>query len=77
MSHDMTSDLDDYQADPVDIKLLRNIIADLVGSFLYYDRKEDESCPRGAIQAAIRAGDITPEDIVELFQASLEDGLGL
>lgn len=47
---------------------IENAVSDLVGSFIYYDRKEDENLPRGAIQEAIEAGEITPEEIVERFK---------
>lgn len=40
---------------------------DLVGALVYYDRKDDEDLPRGEIEAAIEAGDITPEIIIETF----------
>lgn len=51
-------------------------IEDLVGGFLYYDRKEDEELPRGEIQAAILAGEITPEEIAQRFTVKLNAGLG-
>lgn len=55
-----------------------NIIAtvsDLVSSFLYCDRKEDEDLPRGAIQEAVAQGEITPAEIVALFKAELDKSL--
>jgi len=39
-------------------------VSDLVAKFLYYDRKEDEDLPRGAIEEAIKAGEITEQEIV-------------
>lgn len=50
-------------------------VSDLVGDFLYYGRKEDEVLPRGAIQDAIAAGEVTVGEIVELFRRDLEAGL--
>jgi hypothetical protein len=44
-------------------------VSDLVGAFLYYDRKEDEDLPRGEIEQAIAAGEITIADIVTHFAA--------
>jgi hypothetical protein len=48
---------------------------DLAGAFLYYDRKEDEELPRGAIEAAIAAGEVSADEIVERFRARLLQGL--
>lgn len=45
-----------------------NEIDDLVGSFFYYDRKEDEDLPRGAIEEAIANNDITVHEITSLFR---------
>ena len=50
-------------------------VADLVGSFLYYDRKEDEELPRGAIQEAIKNGAITTDEILAKFKEELMEGL--
>jgi hypothetical protein len=55
-----------------------NILAatsDLVSGLLYYDRKEDEDLPRGAIEEAIEAGEITVDEIVAIFRKELEEGL--
>lgn len=50
-----------------------NTVTDLVSDFLYYDRKEDEELGRGAIETAIRRGDITVDEIAEVFRRRLED----
>lgn len=50
-------------------------IDDRVSDLLYYDRKEDEDLPVGAIEAAIAAGEITVEDMVSKFADCLEKGL--
>mgnify|MGYP001619845374 CR=1 FL=1 len=47
--------------------------SDLVGKFMYYDRKEDEVLPRGAIQEAVKAGEITYEEIIAEFKRGLLD----
>lgn len=47
------------------------VIEDLVSHFLYYDRKEDEELPRGAIEEAIEAGEISKDEIAALFAAEL------
>jgi hypothetical protein len=46
-------------------------VSDLVVDFLYYDRKEDEELPRGAIEDAVAAGEITVDEIVEAFRSGL------
>lgn len=50
-------------------------LEDMIADFLYYDRKEDEELPRGAIEKAIRDGEITIDDIVEKVKYALEQGL--
>lgn len=52
-----------------------NEVTDLVNNFLYYDRKEDEDLPRGAIEAAIASGEVTRDELVEIFRLELERGL--
>ena len=47
----------------------------LIAHFLYYDRKEDEDLPRGAIDDAVRAKEITIEEIVAEFDRLLRKGL--
>jgi hypothetical protein len=56
-------------------KLIIGTCKDMVSNFLYYDRKEDEELPRGAIEEAIEAGEITIEEIVKAFEAELRDNL--
>lgn len=58
----------------IKIKIL-NTVKDLVSDFLYYDRKEDEDLPRGAIEEAIEYGVITRAEIYTAFQKELEKGL--
>ena len=53
-------------------ELIELTVMDLVSSFLYYDRKEDEDLPRGEIEEAIRSKEITTDEIVELFKSELE-----
>lgn len=47
-------------------------VSDLAINFLYYDRKEDEELPRGQIEEAIEAGEITVDEIVAKFREGLE-----
>jgi len=44
---------------------------DLAVSFIYYDRKEDEDLPRGAIEEAVKKGEITVDEIVSRFEKTL------
>lgn len=50
---------------------IMNQVKDLVGKFLYYDRKEDEDLPIGQIEKAIQVGDITVDEIVKCFSSTL------
>lgn len=50
-------------------------VNDLVSNFLYYDRKEDEELPRGAILEAVKKGEITEDEIVQRFRERLHAGL--
>lgn len=50
---------------------------DLVTDFLYYDRKEDEDLPMGAIQKALQENEITADEIVNKFSESIKSQLGL
>ena len=52
-------------------------IPDVIGEFLYYDRKEDDDLPVGAIEEAIKAGEITVDEIAVAFTESLRRGLGI
>jgi len=54
-------------------KTIINTVTDLVSDFLYYDRKEDEELSRGDIEAAIRQGDITLDEIVQVFRGKIEE----
>lgn len=49
--------------------LILNTVDDLAGKFMYYDRKEDEELPRGAIEQAIADGVITIDEIVDRFKS--------
>jgi hypothetical protein len=45
--------------------------SDLAGRFLYYDRKEDSEFPVGSIEEAIDSGEVTLDEIVEVFRTEL------
>lgn len=52
-------------------QIILDTVSDLVADFTYYDRKEDEELPRGAIEAAIERGDVTIDQIVDHFRFML------
>jgi hypothetical protein len=56
-------------------EIIENTIDDLISNFLYYDRKEDEELPVGAIQKAIKEGKITKEQIIKKFTDILNSSL--
>lgn len=45
---------------------------DMVSNLLYYNRKEDDDLPPGAIEAAIADGVISVDEIVARFRGLLE-----
>jgi hypothetical protein len=49
-------------------ELILATIDDAVTDLIYYDRKEDEDLPRGEIEKAVKAGEITADEIVERFR---------
>jgi hypothetical protein len=50
-------------------------VDDSVSNLLYYDRKDDEELPRGAINDAVRDRVVTVEEMVAQFEVSLRQGL--
>lgn len=54
---------------------IKNTISDLVAGFLYYDRKEDEELPRGAIERAVNMNIISVEEMVDKFKDELIKGI--
>lgn len=55
--------------------VIMDTIVDLVSDFLWYDRREDEKLPIGAIEAAVAAGEITWTEVVGAFHAAIEERL--
>lgn len=47
------------------------LVSDMMSDFLYYDRKEDSSCPVGAIENAILSGVISIDEILETIKEEL------
>jgi hypothetical protein len=54
-------------------ELILSYMQDQAANFLYYDRKEDEDLPLGAIEEAVSAGELTYADIAEAFREALEN----
>lgn len=50
-------------------------VTDSVSDLLYYDRKEDEDLPRGAIGEAVRSGEITVEEMITFWADELREGV--
>lgn len=56
-------------------KYILGTIEDLVTDFVYYGRKEDEDLPVGAIEKSVAAGEVTLDEMVEVFKTKLEKSL--
>ena len=56
-------------------ELILNIVDDLIGTFLYYDRQEDEDLPKGVIEASLKNNEITIDEIVDRFKQKLIEGV--
>lgn len=52
--------------------LILNAAADLIADFLYYDRKEDEDLGMDEIEEAITDGEVSVDEILEVFREALE-----
>lgn len=53
-------------------QLILDTLSDLLTQFFYYDRKEDDRLPVGAIEKAIRKGKISVEELVDEFREIVE-----
>lgn len=56
-------------------ELVGNTVKDLVGSFLYYDRKEDEDLPLEDLEDAFKSGEINSTEIACIFLLELNERL--
>lgn len=56
-------------------QLIMDTANDLASKFVHDDRKEDEELPRGEIERAIAAGEITVDEIVTQFRTALTEVL--
>ena len=50
-------------------------ITDGMADLFYYDRKEDEDLPRGAIEEAVHLGEITAEEMIKIWSDELRKAL--
>lgn len=57
------------------LSLVADTISDLVGSFMSYDRQEDEELPVGVIENLMEKGLLTEDAIVDSFSESLSSYL--
>jgi len=55
--------------------VLRATIDDCVRDLLFFNRKEDEELPIGAIEQAIKDEEISTEEIVDMFRKVLTEAL--
>jgi hypothetical protein len=58
-------------------ELILATVEDAATSLMFYDRKEDEDLPVGAIEEAVAAGEITVAEMVDCFRSCLEQEGGL
>lgn len=52
-----------------------NTVEDMMSDFLYYDRKEDETLPVGAIEEAVAQNEISVDEIAAFFAKHLTEAL--
>ena len=52
-------------------------VEDLVSSFLYYDRKDDDELSAEVLEAALKNGVVTLDEVVERFALELRAGIGI
>lgn len=68
---------DDTRENGTRRQLIAHTISDMVLDFLEHDREEDGELPGGSIDTAIEAGEVTVDEMVDLFRRELIEGLGL
>lgn len=55
--------------------IIFSTVSDLVIDLIYYDRKEDDELPRGAIEQAVKDKEISVDEMAELFKLKLVEAL--
>lgn len=75
----MTNTEELYVNAETEAKTRRDIIMDAIETtamnLMHYDRKEDEDLGRGQIEAAINAGEITIDEMVEEFRLHIAEAI--
>jgi len=56
-------------------KIILDTIDDTLSRFFFYDRRNDERLPPGAIDEAVKNGEITVEEIVQEFERIIREAL--
>ncbi len=54
-------------------ELIMKTLVDMVSKLMYYDRKEDEELPLGAIEDAVERGVITHTEMMAKFYEEIRD----
>jgi hypothetical protein len=54
-------------------QIIEDVVSDLVGELMYYGRKEDEDLPVNAINEAVESGEISVDEIVDVFRKNLQE----
>jgi len=52
------------------------IVPDLTADYLYYNRKEDEELSVSDIENLFNSGELTVDEVVEVFKEALINGIG-
>ncbi len=50
-------------------------LEDMISGFLYYDRKEDDNLPLGAIEEAITRKKLTMDEMTQRFRDALQESV--
>ena len=66
---------EEFDEECVDKDYINDVISDMIADFLYYDRKEDDTLTRGMIEEMVKAGELTADEMVEMFRFHLSKGL--
>lgn len=52
-----------------------DVLTDGIADLFFYARKEDMDLPRGAIEEAVRNGEITAEEMITIWSDGLREAL--
>lgn len=55
--------------------IIIDTLTDSIADLFYYDRKEDMFLPLGAIEEAVRLGEISVDEIITIWSDELRDAL--